>query len=166
MADEKQTVDPGLVRELAAILREADLGEIEVEQGDLKIRVSKPAAPAPAAVHYSAPPAMAAPAPAATQSATSAQVITDDNSAPALAADEEIITSPMVGTFYRSPSPEASAFINKGDTVNSSTVVCIVEAMKVMNEIKAEVSGTIVDILVGDAEAVEFGQPLFKVKRG
>lgn len=165
MANDKQTVDPGLVRELAAILREADLGEIEVEQGDLKIRVSKPVAPAPAAVHYSAPPAMAAPGPATLASSAPA-ASTEETSGAALAADEEIITSPMVGTFYRSPSPEASAFINKGDTVNTSTVVCIVEAMKVMNEIKAEVSGTIIEILVGDAEAVEFGQPLFKVKRG
>jgi acetyl-CoA carboxylase biotin carboxyl carrier protein len=165
MANDKQTVDPGLVRELAAILREADLGEIEVEQGDLKIRVSKPVAPAPAAVHYSAPPAMAAPGPA-TVSSSAPAASTDETAGAALAADEEIITSPMVGTFYRSPSPEASAFINKGDTVNTSTVVCIVEAMKVMNEIKAEVSGTIIEILVGDAEAVEFGQPLFKVKRG
>ena len=72
----------------------------------------------------------------------------------------------MVGTFYRSPSPDASPFINKGDNISEKTVVCIVEAMKVMNEIKADISGQVVEILVGDSEAVEYGTPLFKVKRG
>ncbi len=163
MADESKSVDPGLVRELAAILREADLGEIEVEQGDLKIRVSKPAAPvAPTTVQYAPPPApAAAQAPAAPAAAPA-----DSSAAQAAAADEDIIKSPMVGTFYRSPSPESSAFVNSGDTVTESTVVCIIEAMKVMNEIKAEIAGKITEILVSDAEAVEYGQPLFKVKRG
>ncbi|MFC6199775.1 acetyl-CoA carboxylase biotin carboxyl carrier protein [Ponticaulis profundi] len=165
MAKENQAVDPGLVRELAAILREADLGEIEVEHGELKIRVSKPVAPvhaAPAPVAYAPPPAApAAPAPSAPAAAAPAS-----DSAVSAAADESIITSPMVGTFYRSPSPDASPFIDKGSSVSDASVVCIIEAMKVMNEIKAEVSGTITEILVQDAEAVEFGQPLFKVKRG
>lgn len=162
MANDKTTVDPALVRELAAILREADLGEIEVEQGELKIRVSKPAAPvvAPAPVSYAAP---AAPAPAAAPAAPAAEAA---SAAPVAAADEEIITSPMIGTFYRSPSPDASSFVEKGSSVNKASVVCIIEAMKVMNEIKAEVSGEIVEILVNDAEAVEYGQPLFKVKKG
>mgnify|MGYP003142175812 FL=1 len=162
MANDKTTVDPALVRELAAILREADLGEIEVEQGELKIRVSKPAAPvvAQAPVSYAAP---AAPAPAAAPAASAAE---DASAAPVAAADEEIITSPMIGTFYRSPSPDASTFVEKGSSVNKASVVCIIEAMKVMNEIKAEVSGEIIEILVNDAEAVEYGQPLFKVKKG
>ena len=111
MANDKPTVDPALVRELAAILREADLGEIEVEQGELKIRVSKPAAPqiAAAPVSYAAPPApaAAAPAPAAAPAAEAAPA------GNALAADEEIITSPMIGTLYRSPSPEAPTFVEK-----------------------------------------------------
>lgn len=162
MANEKHSIDPGLVRELAAILREADLGEIEVEHGELKIRVSKPAAPvmasAPAVYH-------AAPSPAPQAVATPAPLPASD--APAvLAADEAIITSPMVGTFYRSPSPDASPFVNNGDNVSEKSVVCIIEAMKVMNEIKAEVSGQIIEILAGDSEAVEYGTPLFKVKRG
>tara|TARA_B100000809_G_scaffold217120_1_gene223123 strand:- start:11 stop:502 length:492 start_codon:yes stop_codon:yes gene_type:complete len=163
MANEKQSVDPGLVRELAAILREADLGEIEVEQGDLKIRVSKPLAPvaAPAQMTYHAAPAPVGPAP---QPAAAVEPAGDGK--PSLAADEAIITSPMVGTFYRSPSPDASPFINKGDNISEKTVVCIVEAMKVMNEIKADISGQVVEILVGDSEAVEYGTPLFKVKRG
>jgi acetyl-CoA carboxylase biotin carboxyl carrier protein len=76
----------------------------------------------------------------------------------------EEITSPMVGTFYRSSSPGADAYVNKGSEVEPDTVVCIVEAMKVMNEIKAGVEGEIVEILVEDAEPVEFGQPLFQVR--
>lgn len=162
MANEKHAVDPALVRELAAILREADLGEIEVEQGELKIRVSKPAAPQMAPMAYAAPPA---PAPVAAPAAPAAAAPVADAPA-ALAADEHIITSPMIGTFYRSPSPDASVFVDKGSDVTTSSVVCIIEAMKVMNEIKSDVAGKIVEILVQDAEAVEFGQPLFKVKRG
>ena len=161
MANEKTTVDPALVRELAAILREADLGEIEVEQGELKIRVSKPVAPAPAQVTYAAP---AAPAPVAPP--PSASPAEAPSAGASLGADEEIIKSPMIGTFYRSPSPEAASFVEKGSSVNNASVVCIIEAMKVMNEIKAEVTGEIIEILVNDAEAVEYGQPLFKVKKG
>lgn len=161
MANEKHTVDPALVRELAAILREADLGEIEVEQGELKIRVSKPVAPAPATVSYAAP---AAPAPVPV--AAPAAAATPAEAAPtALAADEHIITSPMIGTFYRSPSPDSDPFVEVGSDVTNTSVICIIEAMKVMNEIKSDVSGKIVEMLVQDAEAVEFGQPLFKVKR-
>jgi len=74
------------------------------------------------------------------------------------------IVSPMVGTFYRKPSPEDDAYVNEGSKVTDNTIVCIVEAMKLFNEIEAEVQGEIVDILVGDGELVEYGQPLFKVK--
>lgn len=162
MAKSEYPVDPALVRELAAILREADLGEIEVEQGELKIRVSKPAAPT--TVSYAAP---AAPAPvaAAPVAAPAAAPAPAADAGTGLAANEEIIKSPMIGTFYRSPSPESPAFVDKGTNVTANTVVCIIEAMKVMNEIKADIAGEIVEILVGDAEAVEYGQPLFKVKR-
>jgi acetyl-CoA carboxylase biotin carboxyl carrier protein len=162
MGNEKQSVDPALVRELAAILREADLGEIEVEHGDLKIRISKPATPAAPAYYQPAP----APAQAAPMSAAPAPQTGPSDGPPALAADEAIITSPMVGTFYRAPSPEASPFVNKGDNIGEKTVICIIEAMKVMNEIKADISGQIIEVLVGEAEAVEFGTPLFKVRRG
>ncbi|MEM8549372.1 MAG: acetyl-CoA carboxylase biotin carboxyl carrier protein, partial [Verrucomicrobiota bacterium] len=87
--------------------------------------------------------------------------------APAKAADEpgiSIIKSPMVGTFYRAPTPDSSPFIEIGAAVKSESVVCIIEAMKVMNEIQAEQSGTVTEILVENGQAVEFGQPLFKVK--
>ena len=86
-------------------------------------------------------------------------------SAPAAAASNEIeIKSPMIGTFYRSPSPEAGSYVEIGTEVNADMVVCIIEAMKVMNEIKAEVKGVITQILVENAKPVEFGQPMFKVR--
>ena len=84
-------------------------------------------------------------------------------SAPEPATDPEI-KSPMIGTFYRKPSPEAESYVEVGDTVTADTVVCIVEAMKVMNEIKSEMSGVVTEILVEDSRPVEFGQPLFRVR--
>lgn len=78
----------------------------------------------------------------------------------------EEIKSPMVGTFYRAPSPESPPYVQVGDRVNADTVLCIVEAMKLMNEIKAELSGTIQDILVENGQPVEYGQPMFKIKKG
>ncbi len=111
-----------------------------------------PAAPAPAA-------APAAPAPAAAPGAPAA---------PAASADDSLtpIPSPLVGTFYRAGSPDADPFVSVGSRVNKDTVVCIIEAMKVMNEIKAETSGTIKKILVENATAVQFGQPMFLIEKG
>jgi acetyl-CoA carboxylase biotin carboxyl carrier protein len=83
--------------------------------------------------------------------------------APEPKGDKEIV-SPMVGTFYRAPSPDSPAYVEVGDTVTADTVVCIIEAMKVMNEIKAEVSGTITEIVAENGKPVQFGQPLFRVK--
>ncbi len=88
----------------------------------------------------------------------------DDNVGDAIPANCKEITSPMVGTFYRAPSPEAVIFVNVGDFISSGQVLCILEAMKLMNEFKSEVSGKIVKILVENGEAVEFGQPLFLVE--
>ena len=160
MASDSKKLDTGLVRELAAILREADLGEIEVEIGEMRIHVAKAQAPAQtvaAPVQMAAPP-VAAPVAAAPSAPSGGE--------PQVAANEKVITSPMVGTFYRKPSPDAANFTDKGQTVSPTSTVCIIEAMKVMNEIKAELSGMIVDVLVEDGEPVEFGQPLFKVTTG
>lgn len=112
-------------------------------------------------VVYSAPPAVAA-APVAAAPAAAAPA---DAAAPAAAPSNLLeITSPMVGTFYRKPAPDKPAHVNEGDSVSESSTVCIVEAMKVMNEIAAEVSGTIVEVLVEDGAPVQFGQPLFTVE--
>ncbi len=140
-------VDVNLVRELAEMLGETGLSEIEVEDGDRKIRVSR-AAPAAAPVAYApapvaAPVAAAAPAPAA---------------APAMSANA--VKSPMVGTAYLSPEPGASNFVSVGGSVKEGDTLLIVEAMKVMNPILAPRSGTISAILIDNAQPVEFDQPL------
>ena len=113
--------------------------------------------PAPAAPVAYAPAPMAAPAPVAQAAAPSAAASPAEEVGPA-------IHSPMVGTFYRSSAPGEKPFINVGDTVDENTTVCIIEAMKVMNEIKAEVRGTIARLLVEDGKPVQYGQPLFQLK--
>lgn len=131
------------------------LTEFELERDNFKIRICKGAGgglqvvSAPAPVGYSAPaPAAALPAPVAA----------------APKADLPAIHSPMVGTFYRSPSPDSPSFVEVGSEVNEDTVVCIIEAMKVMNEIKAEMKGVITEIVAENGKPVEFGAPLFKIQ--
>lgn len=136
-------------------MEKSDLTEFEIEQEGLKLRIcrgSKHAAPVVShAVHH--------PMPMATQ----------NEGAPAATKKEDpnvvFIKSPMVGTFYRSSSPEAASFVKEGDKVSINKVVCIIEAMKIMNEINAEVDGTILEVLVENGHTVEFGQPLFKVSK-
>jgi acetyl-CoA carboxylase biotin carboxyl carrier protein len=127
---------------------------------DFELTMKRGSSEAP--VVYTAP--VAAPTPVAAPSPAAASAAVPVQEVPA--ADEGLveILSPIVGTFYRKPAPEADPFINVGDGVGDETVVCIVEAMKVMNEIKAEVSGVIKKVLVDDASPVQFGQPLFLVE--
>lgn len=145
--------DARLVRKLADILTETGLSEIEVEQGALKIRVAKTLTAAPAAVHYAPAPAApaAAPVPAAAAPAPAA--------AAARASGEEV-KSPMVGTIYLQPNPGSPAFVKVGDSVEVGQTLFIVEAMKTMNPIPAPRAGKVVEILVDDAQPVEFGEPL------
>ena len=140
-------IDSKLVRELAELLAETGLSEIEVEDGDRKIKVARQLSAAPAAVH-AAPVAAAAPAvplPAAAEPA---------------AVDANALKSPMVGTAYLSPEPGAAAFIEVGRQVKAGDTLLIIEAMKVMNPITADKAGTITAILVENAQPVEFDQPL------
>ncbi len=144
------------VREIVELMKEAELQEFAFEQEGVKLHLKRaieppppPAYPVPAPV----PQAVAAPAAAAAEGA-----------AVAPEAGMDFIRSPMVGTFYRAPSPESPSFIELRDRVKKDTVVCIVEAMKVMNEIQSEVTGSIAEVLVDNGETVEYGQPLFKVK--
>ncbi|MCH2156122.1 MAG: acetyl-CoA carboxylase biotin carboxyl carrier protein [Opitutales bacterium] len=155
------------IKQLVDLMKRGDLTDFEIEEEGLKLRISREGSktevtapqvaymPAPAAY----PPAMPAqvPIPQADAATTPAENPADD-------AGAKLIKSPMVGTFYRSPSPEAKAFVEKGATVSVDSTVCIIEAMKVMNEIQAEESGTIVEILVENGAPVEYGQPLFKLK--
>ncbi|WP_293828018.1 acetyl-CoA carboxylase biotin carboxyl carrier protein [uncultured Brevundimonas sp.] len=147
MADDKKhaEIDAALVRQLAEILNETDLTEVEVERGDLKIKVKRSVTVAAAPVQYAA-----APAPGAMPS----------DPATIVARAGEEVKSPMVGTAYLQPSPEAAPFVKKGDTVKKGQTLLIVEAMKTMNPIQAPRDGVVADILVGDAQPVEFGEPL------
>jgi acetyl-CoA carboxylase biotin carboxyl carrier protein len=153
-------VDLKDIKAIIDLMRKNSVSEFELEKQDFKIRLKRGtnggAVVAPAyeevpAITYAAPvPAVAAPLQAV---------------APVPATSPELeIKSPMIGTFYRAPSPEAAPYIEVGSEVNPDTVVCIIEAMKVMNEIKAEAKGVITQVMVENAKPVEFGQPLFKLR--
>ena len=146
-------LDLDQVRELIRLLDESNLTEIEVEHDDDRIRVRRDPAPA-----VGAPPS---PAVASTGGVNPKH----PSHAPA-AADEDgaYVTSPFVGTFYRAASPESEPFIEVGDSFTPGQVLCIIEAMKLMNEIEAEVAGTIVEILVDDGKPVEYGDRLFRIE--
>ena len=149
-------IDTGLVRSLADILNDTDLTEIEVERGDLKIRVAREVTMA-APVQYAPAPAQmaAAPAPVA---ATPAAMPSDP--ATIVARSGEEVKSPMVGTAYLQASPEAPPFVAPGDKVKKGQTLLIVEAMKTMNPIQSPRDGVVKEVLVGDAQPVEFGEPL------
>ena len=151
-------IDARLVRKLADILTETGLTEIEVERDDLKIRVAKTLAAAPAPVQYAAAPA---PAPLAAAPAASPA---GEASAPEPQRKGDVVNSPMVGTVYLQPQPGAPAFVNVGDTVTAGQTLLIVEAMKTMNPIPAPRAGKVVEIIVQDAQPVEFGEPLIVIE--
>ena len=150
------------VKKLIELLDESGIAEIEITEGDDSVRISRHSPHAPAAqapVAYSAAP-VAAPAPAATAETAAA--------APAAAEPEEegyAVTTPMVGTYYSAPNPDSAPFVSVGGAVGPETVVCIVEAMKIFNEIRAECAGTIERVHVKNGESIEFGQPLFSVRQ-
>ncbi len=145
--------DVQTVRQLVELMKEHDLSEMDIQQGDAKIQLRRAglvAAPAAApAAYVPAPVAVAAPAAAASASADDSRLVT--------------IKSPMVGTFYSSPDPDSAPYVKVGDHVGRETTVCIVEAMKVFNQIPAEATGKIVAVLAESGQSVEFGQPLYKV---
>ena len=148
-------MDPRNLKKIVEIMNENDLAEVEIEEEGKRLRVRKRETPVPA---LAAPPP-AAPGPAAPDGEPA------DASADASAtAGLHTIKAPMVGTFYRAPSPDQEPYVDVGMHVNAETVVCILEAMKVMNEIKAECSGEVVKICVQNGEAVEYDQDLIVVK--
>ncbi len=145
------------VKQIVEMMKRADLTEFEIEEEGFKLRIARHSDTI-ITTTTAAPAVPASVASAAASPATPA-------GAPAPAKEEGlIIKSPMVGTFYRAPSPESPMFVDVGDKVAPDSVVCIIEAMKVMNEIQAEVRGTIAEVLVENAASVEYGQPLFRVK--
>jgi acetyl-CoA carboxylase biotin carboxyl carrier protein len=155
--------DIELITKLVELMAEKDLREIDLRDGDSKISLRRGAA---GEVFTAGAPQMMLAAPAAASAPASAVPTEPAGGAVVPEADEGLveIPSPMVGTFYAAPSPEAPPYVTVGTTVGPESVVCIVEAMKVFNEIKAEVSGTIERILVQNQQPVEFGQPLFLVR--
>ena len=147
------------IKAIIDLMKKNSIAEFELERQDFKIKLKRGTNGAISTAQYEEPPLVSyMPAPALTMpGGTSASATTQTSS-------ETEIKSPMIGTFYRAPSPEAGHYIEIGMEVNPDTVVCIIEAMKVMNEIKAEAKGVITQVLVENAKPVEFGQPLFKIR--
>ena len=157
------------LRELIDLVREHEFTEFELSRDDFRVRFRRGPEAAEAGAPIPAPPS--APAPVAAPAETRAAAVAPQH--PGARAETEasedqnlhIISSPIVGTFYRSPSPNADSFVKIGTTVEADTVVCIIEAMKLMNEIQAETSGEVVKIYVENGQPVEYGQPLFGIKK-
>ncbi len=153
------------VRELVTILNQTDITELTLESGDVRLSIRKSetrvvsvASPSPTVTY-------AAPLPIAIEHTTSPVAPHTSTIADSLPAKKLIeITSPMVGTFYRSPSPDDAPFVEIGDAIKKGHAVCIIEAMKLMNEIESEASGKIVEILVENAQPVEYGQVLMRIE--
>lgn len=149
------------IKGLVELMVSNDLSRIEIREGDTHILLRRGATVMSTTPMQTVP--MVAPPPIAAPAAPSPAAAPTAASAATPAANETIIKSPMVGTFYAKPDPDSPTFVNIGDVVNPNTVVCLVEAMKVFNEIKAECSGRISRMLVSNGQAVEFDQPLFAV---
>lgn len=146
-------MDIAQIRKLIKLVQSSDLTEIEVTEGDQTVRISRQS-------QFVAQPAtqtFVAPAPAAAAPAADAAPVAEE------LADQHTVKSPMVGTFYRSPSPDADAFVNEGEKVKKGDVLCIIEAMKMMNEIEAEYDGVVESILIENGTALEYGQPMFVI---
>jgi acetyl-CoA carboxylase biotin carboxyl carrier protein len=152
-------IDIEQLRELMRSLSEFDVSELELEHGDERISLRRGPAAAESVVAIGAPAAAPSVMPAAAPAAPAAAALEADD------ADVQWVTSPFVGTFYRAPSPDADPFVEVGSKIESGTVLCIVEAMKLMNEIESDVSGTILEILVENGKPVEYGDRLFKVSK-
>jgi acetyl-CoA carboxylase biotin carboxyl carrier protein len=153
-------VDLKDIKAIIDLMKKNSITEFELERQDSKIRLKRGLNGGAAAEE---PPAII-PLPLAMPQAASASPTAALSPQPQVSTGEVEIKSPMIGTFYRAPSPEAGSYAEVGTEVHPDTVVCIIEAMKVMNEIKAEVKGVVTQILVENAKPVEFGQPLFKVR--
>jgi acetyl-CoA carboxylase biotin carboxyl carrier protein len=152
-------VDLKDLKAIIDLMKKNSITELELEKQEFKVRLKRGGAGLPPGEDMGL---QAYPVPV--MSGSSGTMMATPLPAPSLQSSDLEIKSPMIGTFYRSPSPEAGVYVEVGAEVNADTVVCIIEAMKVMNEIKAEVKGVITQILVENAKPVEFGQPLFKIR--
>lgn len=156
------------VKELLQLVASSGVGELEIERNGYRLRIAgqqTTVVAAPAVAPVTAPAAApAAPAPAEPASAPTAPSAGSEPEAPAIDSSLHVLNSPIVGTFYSAPDPDSEVFVKPGDPVKKGQVVCIVEAMKLMNEIECDVDGTVVEVLQENAQAVEFGQPLFTIR--
>jgi acetyl-CoA carboxylase biotin carboxyl carrier protein len=156
------------LKQLIEFLKEHGVGEFDLDRGDLKIRLKFNAAAAPAGLGDLARLLAAAPPGVSTPAVLPAAAATAPAGAVAPAADPDaglhIVKSPIVGTYYGSPSPGAAAFVAPGDRVEKGQVICIVEAMKLMNEIESDAAGEVVKCFVTNGQPIEFGQPLFSIR--
>jgi len=147
------------IKKLIDLLEDSNLCELEIQEGEESIRLSRASSAAPAVASVAMPAAAPVAAPAAPAQAASEESDTSND-----LPDGEAVTSPMVGTYYASPKPDAPDFVKVGDTVKEGDVLCIVEAMKIFNQIEADKSGKIVAILRESGDPVEFGETLFVIK--
>lgn len=149
------------IKQIVDLMKRSDLTEFDIEEKDLKLRIKREGSHSSAApMMPAAPMPVAQPLPLAQPAATSAAT----PAAPAVEPGVQYVKSPMVGTFYRAPNPESAPFVDIGAEITPESVVCIIEAMKVMNEIQAEIKGRVLEVLIENGQSVEYGQPLIKVK--
>ncbi len=150
------------VKKLIELLEESGMAEIEIHEGEESVRISRGSTIAVPQAVVNVPPALMPVAQAAestkSHSSTEERTSSDDNF-----GEGHVITAPMVGIFYGSPSPEEPAFVSKGQIIKTGEVICIIEAMKIMNQIDADTEGKLLRVLVESGEAVEYGQPLFLI---
>jgi acetyl-CoA carboxylase biotin carboxyl carrier protein len=150
------------VKKLIELLEESGVSEIEIKEGEESVRISRH--PAGVVHAFSAPPAYAMPPPAAGAPASAASAAPAAAAPTAAHSPDSIITAPMVGTFYSAPAPGAKAFVEIGSEVKPGDVLCIIEAMKMMNQIESDKAGRVVSVLVKNGDPVEFGQTLFIIE--
>lgn len=156
------------IKKLIELLEESQLAEIEIHEGEESVRLIRQHAQPAAAQTIQLPSFASAPAPsqsAAPAASSPVPAATSDDDASAL-PEGEVIRSPMVGTFYSSPNPDSPAFVKVGSSVSSGDTLCLIEAMKMFNQIEAEIAGQVVAVLVEDGQPVEFDEPLFVIKKG
>lgn len=154
-------MDLKLVKKLLDLISESDANEIAVEEGDFKMKVKKVSSDAQPVQYQMAAPQQQAPAPQPAKPQAESAGSSPAESKP----DGETVKSPIVGTYYEAPSPDSDPFISVGDSIKKGQTLCIVEAMKIMNEIEAEFDGVVQKILVNNGQPVEFDQPLFIIKK-
>lgn len=162
-------MDLKLVKNLLDLISESDVNEVSIEEGDFKLKVKKQSELPAANLQYQMPPQPQASPQPQPQSVPAQQAPAQQEASGSAKSesqpDGEVVKSPIVGTFYEAPSPDSDPFIKVGDKVSKGETLCIIEAMKIMNEIDAEFSGTVEKIIVDDGQPVEFDQPLFIIKK-